>query len=84
MRLLEVNMNKRLLVLALVLAAVAVLAVVSSGAASSREGYGVVGLADAAQLFPADTSAPQPYDGLRQSEHGCEGKAQQGYSPADD
>ena len=77
-------MNKRLLVLALGLAAIAVLAVVSSGAASSREGCGVVGLADAAQLFPVDASAPQPYDELRQSEFGCEGKAQQGYGPADD
>jgi len=75
-------MNRRLLVVALVLAAIAVLAV-STASAAAREGYAVVGLADAEQLFPA-SAAPQPYDELKDPEFGCDGAGHLEYDLNDD
>ena len=75
-------MNRRLLAVALVLAAIAALAV-SSASAAAREGYAVVGLADAEQLFPA-SAAPQPYDELMDPEFGCGDRGHIEYNLADD
>lgn len=77
-------MNRRLLVVALVLAAIAVLAVFSGGAASKGDGYAVVGLADAAQLFPASDSQQKPYDELMDPEFGCGGGGHLEYNLNDD
>jgi hypothetical protein len=76
-------MNRRLLVVALVLAAIAVLAV-SSASAAARQGYAVVGLADAAQLFPASAAESKPYDELMDPEFGCGGRGHIEYNLTDD
>jgi hypothetical protein len=76
-------MNRRLLVVALVLAAIAVLAV-SSASAAAREGYAVVGLADAEQLFPASAAEAKPYDELMDPEFGCDGGGHLEYDMNDD
>lgn len=76
-------MNRRLLVVALVLAAIAVLAV-SSASAAAREGYAVVGLADAEQLFPASAADTKSYDELMDPEFGCGDRGHLEYDLNDD
>jgi len=76
-------MNRRLLVVALVLAALAVLAV-STASAARREGHAVVGLADAAQLFPASDAQQNAYDELMDPEFGCGGGGHLEYNLNDD
>jgi hypothetical protein len=69
----EVNMNKRLLVLAIVLAAIAILAVWSVGAARGPQGTGhkVRGLALITRPASASWSSSNAYDDLMNSEFGC-------------
>lgn len=76
-------MNRRLLVVILVLAALAVMAV-STASAAAREGHAVVGLADAEQLFPSSAAEAKSFDELMDPEFGCGGRGHIEYNLLDD